>query len=165
MDSRARIFPQGLARFITTRDQRCRTPWCGAPVRHIDHVQSHAAGGGTSAGNGQGLCENCNYTKQAPGWSSHAVGVYPGGQSTAGAGARRRRADDGPPGEQGTGDGSRMQRPLNLDRRSGSRGSEGGTQGPEPAIEIRTPTGHRYVSAPPSLPGSADALAHAHSPG
>ncbi|MGH8969587.1 MAG: HNH endonuclease, partial [Actinomycetes bacterium] len=46
----------------------CRTPWCDAPIRHADHVTGHAAGGPTTAGNGQGLCEACNYTKQAPGW-------------------------------------------------------------------------------------------------
>ncbi|CEA08140.1 hypothetical protein BN1051_01478 [Arthrobacter saudimassiliensis] len=70
MDSRARAFPPGLARFITTRDQHCRTPWCGAPIRHIDHAIPHACGGATTADNGQGLCENCNYTKQAPGWTT-----------------------------------------------------------------------------------------------
>ncbi|MDF2824221.1 MAG: conserved repeat family protein, partial [Mycobacterium sp.] len=37
MDSRARAFPKGLARFIRLRDQRCRTPYCDAPIRHIDH--------------------------------------------------------------------------------------------------------------------------------
>ena len=144
MDSRARIFPQGLARFITTRDQRCRTPWCGAPVRHIDHVQGHAAGGGTSAGNGQGLCENCNYTKQAPGWSSHPVAAPPDTWSMPVIGARPRQADGGPPGE---------------------RVGVGGSQGSEQDIELRTPTGHRYVSAPPMLPGNPDALAQVHSPG
>jgi hypothetical protein len=29
-----------------------------------------AEGGTTSAANGQGLCEACNYTKQAPGWTA-----------------------------------------------------------------------------------------------
>jgi hypothetical protein len=29
-----------------------------------------ADGGETSATNGQGLCEACNYTKQAPGWTA-----------------------------------------------------------------------------------------------
>ena len=47
MDSRARLFPAGLARFIRLRDQVCRTPWCDAPIRHIDHVVPHVAGGPT----------------------------------------------------------------------------------------------------------------------
>lgn len=68
MDSHARRFPQTLARFIRLRDQVCRTPWCDAPIRHLDHVESHAARGPTSGANGQGLCEACNHAKQAPGW-------------------------------------------------------------------------------------------------
>ena len=68
MDSRARIFPAGLARFVRLRDQVCRTPWCDAPIRHIDHVVPHAAGGATGATNGAGLCEACNYAKDAPRW-------------------------------------------------------------------------------------------------
>jgi hypothetical protein len=68
MDSRARLFPAKLARFIGLRDQTCRTPWCDAPIRHRDHVIPHEHGGPTSAGNGQGTCEACNHAKQAPGW-------------------------------------------------------------------------------------------------
>lgn len=68
MDSRRRTFPPGLAAFLLTRDRTCRTPWCDAPIRHLDHVIPHAAGGPTTAANGQGTCERCNHTKQAPGW-------------------------------------------------------------------------------------------------
>ena len=68
MDSRSRLFPKGLAEFIELRDQRCRTPYCDAPVRHRDHAQPHARGGATSAANGLGLCEACNYAKESPGW-------------------------------------------------------------------------------------------------
>jgi hypothetical protein len=70
MDSRARAFPAGLGELITLRDQICRTPWCDAPIRHTDHVRRVAEGGDTSAANGQGLCEQCNYVKEAPGWSA-----------------------------------------------------------------------------------------------
>ena len=69
MESRARIFPKGLARFITTRDHTCRTPFCNAPIRHSDHAQPHREGGTTSAHNGLGMCEACNYAKEAPGWT------------------------------------------------------------------------------------------------
>ena len=68
MDSRARLFPAGLARFIRLRDQVCRTPWCDASIRHTDHVQRHDDGGPTSGRNGQGACEACNYAKEAPRW-------------------------------------------------------------------------------------------------
>ena len=68
MESRSRIFPKGLAQFIALRDQRCRTPYCDAPIRHTDHATPYRGGGATSADNGQGLCEACNYTKEAEGW-------------------------------------------------------------------------------------------------
>lgn len=67
-DSRARRFPDSLARLVKQRDRRCRTPWCNAPIRETDHVVDHAAGGPTSLGNAQGLCQACNHHKQALGW-------------------------------------------------------------------------------------------------
>ncbi|MCV7099655.1 HNH endonuclease [Mycobacterium palustre] len=68
MESRARRFPKGLAAFIGLRDQGCRTPYCDAPIRHRDHARPHRRGGPTSAANGLGSCERCNYAKEAPGW-------------------------------------------------------------------------------------------------
>jgi hypothetical protein len=68
MESRARVFPRGLATFIELRDQRCRTPYCDAPIRHRDHAQPWAEGGPTTVENGLGLCERCNYAKEAAGW-------------------------------------------------------------------------------------------------
>jgi hypothetical protein len=98
MDSVSRRFRNNLARFIRLRDQTCRTPWCGAPIRHTDHAEDHDVGGVTSAANGQGLCEACNHAKQAPGWRA--------------------------------------------------RGAPGWR---EHWIRTTTPTGHTYLSAPPSL--------------
>jgi Domain of unknown function (DUF222) len=68
MESRARRFPKGLVDFIAVRDQRCRTPYCDAPIRHRDHAQPHHRDGPTSAANGLGSCERCNYVKETPGW-------------------------------------------------------------------------------------------------
>ena len=68
MESRSRCFPRGLAGFIGLRDQRCRTPYCDAPIRHRDHAQPHHRDGPTSALNGLGECERCNYVKESPGW-------------------------------------------------------------------------------------------------
>uniref|UniRef100_A0A5Q5CAG2 DUF222 domain-containing protein n=1 Tax=Mycobacterium sp. (strain JLS) TaxID=164757 RepID=A0A5Q5CAG2_MYCSJ len=73
MESRARCFPKGLAAFIDLRDQTCRTPYCNAPIRHHDHARPHRAGGPTSAANGLGECEQCNYAKEAPGWQVTAA--------------------------------------------------------------------------------------------
>lgn len=69
MESRSRLFPKALAQFIGLRDQTCRTPYCDAPIRHHDHARPHAGGGPTSALNGLGECERCNYVKESPGWS------------------------------------------------------------------------------------------------
>lgn len=69
IDSRSRVFPKGLAEFIGLRDQRCRAPYCDAPIRHRDHAVPHRRGGATSAANGLGLCERCNYTKESEGWT------------------------------------------------------------------------------------------------
>ncbi|OBI46283.1 HNH endonuclease [Mycobacterium kyorinense] len=68
MESRSRLFPRGLAAFIGLRDQSCRTPYCDAPIRHRDHATPSRRAGRTSAQNGLGLCERCNYAKEAAGW-------------------------------------------------------------------------------------------------
>lgn len=73
MESRARRFPAGLATFIGFRDQRCRTPYCDAPIRHRDHARPHHRGGASTAANGLGLCERCNYVKEAKGWRVSAT--------------------------------------------------------------------------------------------
>ncbi len=70
MESNARLFPKPLAHLIELRDQHCRTPWCDAPVRHADHAVASNDGGASSAANGQGLCESCNYAKEALGWAA-----------------------------------------------------------------------------------------------
>lgn len=71
MESTARRFDGALAELLDLRDQSiCRTTWCDATIRHHDHVVPAARGGATSAENGQGLCERCNYLKESPGWSS-----------------------------------------------------------------------------------------------
>jgi 5-methylcytosine-specific restriction endonuclease McrA len=73
MDSRASHFDNGLADFLRLRDRTCRAAGCGAPVRHSDHVVPRSRGGPTTADNGQGLCEHCNYAKEADGWSARTV--------------------------------------------------------------------------------------------
>ena len=79
LESQARCFPKPLRGFLIARDQICRTPWCDAPVRHGDHAETHASGGATDADNGQGMCERCNYDKQAPGWRARpSPGSRPG---------------------------------------------------------------------------------------
>ena len=81
MDSRRRLFDGPLRRFLVARDVTCRTPWCDAPIRHVDHVTPHAGGGATDATNAQGLCMRCNLRKELPGWSARASGSPPGRSS------------------------------------------------------------------------------------
>jgi hypothetical protein len=80
MDSHARLVPASLAEFLDLRDRFCRNTWCGARIRHHDHVRSDAEGGLTSAENGQGLCADCNLTKEAPGWHSAVERAGPAGR-------------------------------------------------------------------------------------
>jgi hypothetical protein len=83
MDSHRRAFTGQLRHFVVLRDQFCRTPWCDAPIRHVDHVLPHHTGGPTTRSNAQGLCEACNYSKQAPGWHIDSTGEdSSGGPST-----------------------------------------------------------------------------------
>ncbi|MGO4651563.1 DUF222 domain-containing protein [Arthrobacter sp. 2RAF22] len=70
VDSRSRLFPAGLRRFIEARDDTCRTPSCDAPIRHFDHIIPWHDGGPTTLTNGAGLCEACNHTKELPGWTA-----------------------------------------------------------------------------------------------
>lgn len=73
LESRRRLFPERLKRFLVLRDKRCRTPWCEAPVRDADHVVAAGRDGPTSVANGQSLCVACNQAKEALGWSAHVV--------------------------------------------------------------------------------------------
>ncbi|WP_354263303.1 HNH endonuclease [Arthrobacter sp. OAP107] len=70
MDSRRRLFPPPLRRFIRVRDDTCRTPYCDAPIRHLDHIVPWHDDGPTSLANGAGLCEACNHTKELPDWKA-----------------------------------------------------------------------------------------------
>jgi hypothetical protein len=76
--SKQRFFVDGLADLLRVRDQGiCRTPWCDAPIRHLDHVAAAGRGGDTALANGQGLCAACNQAKEASGWTSRS-GTDPG---------------------------------------------------------------------------------------
>src|SRR5699024_7386899 len=68
MESRARAFPSGLRQMITLRDGTCRTPYCDAPIRNVDHIAPLHAGRTTSWANASGLCAACNPTKEHTGW-------------------------------------------------------------------------------------------------
>ncbi|GAA5193218.1 HNH endonuclease signature motif containing protein [Arthrobacter gyeryongensis] len=83
VDSRARLFPAGLRRFIQARDDTCRTPYCDAPIRHFDHIISWHDGGPTSLANGAGLCEACNHTKELTGWTAQTRAARTGAPTTS----------------------------------------------------------------------------------
>jgi len=73
VDERRRRFPAAVAQLILARDQRCRNPYCDAPIRHLDHITRHIDLGPTTIGNGRGACERCNYTHELPGWRIRVI--------------------------------------------------------------------------------------------
>lgn len=73
MESTNRLFTGQLRELIAMRDQTCRTPYCDAAIRQIDHIEPHASGGATSYANAQGLCETCNYRKEHPDWKTRST--------------------------------------------------------------------------------------------
>ena len=73
METHRRLFTVGQRDFLRHRDQYCATLWCGAPIRHADHVVPAARGGPTRLDNGRGQCEACNHAGQAPGWHSRPL--------------------------------------------------------------------------------------------
>jgi hypothetical protein len=78
MESHRRRFTSAQRHFLLLRDQGiCRTPWCNAPIRHVDHLVPAEARGPTSVNNGDGLCEHCNYVKQAAGWRARPTDCGP----------------------------------------------------------------------------------------
>ncbi|ALE07893.1 hypothetical protein AL755_15840 [Arthrobacter sp. ERGS1:01] len=128
MDSKARLFPEGMKEFLRLRDQRCATPWCDAPIRQYDHIKAYAAGGPTSTSNGQGLCTACNQIKETPGWHTHTN--HPANPDPT----VDHYADNTSPTNHGT-------------------TADGATL---PGTRITTPTGHHYTTQPPPLPGATD---------
>ncbi len=88
MDSHRRTFTGGLRKFLIARDGTCTTPWCDAPIAHLDHIVPHTQGGPTTADNARGTCVRCNLTKEHPGWS--AV-VEPPDRPPGSVGRRRPR--------------------------------------------------------------------------
>lgn len=80
MESARILFEGQLRRLLFTRDGGiCRTPGCTAPIRHGDHVRRRREGGTTTLDNGEGLCEACNYAREAPGWEHRVVTEWPDG--------------------------------------------------------------------------------------
>lgn len=73
-DPRRRRFDGTLAHLVTIRDRgRCRDPYCDAPIRHLDHIVPHRAGGPTSFTNGRGVCARGNHVREMPGWTVELV--------------------------------------------------------------------------------------------
>lgn len=79
IDARRRAFSGQVRTFISARDQRCRGPWCDAPIRHVHHVHGYASGGETTPANGVGTCERLNHVAELPGWSTRISAEGGGG--------------------------------------------------------------------------------------
>ncbi|GAA3556556.1 DUF222 domain-containing protein [Microlunatus spumicola] len=73
LEARRRRFTGPLGDLIAVRDQTCREPFCGAPVRHLDHVTRYADGGETTLANGRGVCARHNLVREQPGWTATVV--------------------------------------------------------------------------------------------
>lgn len=67
LESTDRCYRGLLRRFVVLRDQCCRAPWCGAPIRHIDHARPHRDRPETTAAGGIGACVGHNHAKESPG--------------------------------------------------------------------------------------------------
>ncbi|HEU4540503.1 MAG TPA: hypothetical protein VFR23_05200, partial [Jiangellaceae bacterium] len=73
-DRRRRRFDGVLATLLVYRDGgTCRDPYCDAPIRHLDHIQTHAVGGPTIATNGRGECARGNYVRHMPGFTVRLI--------------------------------------------------------------------------------------------
>ena len=73
-DSGRRCFDGTLAKLVSYRDaERCREPFCDAPVREIDHVVAYREGGKTTFTNGRGTCVRTNRVREMPGWAVRLV--------------------------------------------------------------------------------------------
>lgn len=68
IDTKRRLFTAAQRRFIIARDQVCTTPWCGAPIRDIDHATPYRTTRRTDIRNANGRCQRCNLVKESPGW-------------------------------------------------------------------------------------------------
>ena len=133
-----RLFRGVLRRLVTVRDQDCRTPFCHAAIRAIDHATPARRGGPTSAENGRGTCDRCNLTKEAPGWKVLAGGPAPP-TSTPQTPAPPTPRPDQPPWQQ-------LMDSLLAEDDQPPAGQPGRHQ-----TIVVTPTGHAYTSAAPAL--------------
>ncbi|GAB3294741.1 DUF222 domain-containing protein [Epidermidibacterium keratini] len=68
IDTHRRLFTVAQRRFIIARDQVCTTPWCDAPIRHVDHATPHRRTGRSDISDANGKCVTCNLVKEQPGW-------------------------------------------------------------------------------------------------
>jgi 5-methylcytosine-specific restriction endonuclease McrA len=63
------------------RDPVCRTPGCGRPSTHADHIVPRAEGGADALHNLRGLCPSCHNRRSATGNAApRAVGCDERGQ-------------------------------------------------------------------------------------
>jgi hypothetical protein len=79
-DPTARRFTGWLAKLLKLRDGgTCREAFCGAPIRHLDHIVPYRDGGPTTYANGRGVCERHNQIREMPGWTVETVHAGPSG--------------------------------------------------------------------------------------
>ncbi len=76
-ERRRRRVDGALRALVELRDDGCRTPWCDAPVREVDHTEPIRSGGVTTLANSAAVCRACNQTKELPGWRAEVVSERP----------------------------------------------------------------------------------------
>ena len=77
-DPTARRFTGWLGKLLKLRDGgTCREPYCGAPIRHLDHITPYRDGGPTTFGNGRGVCERHNHVREMRGWNVELLADRP----------------------------------------------------------------------------------------
>ncbi|MGD8201915.1 HNH endonuclease, partial [Ornithinimicrobium sp. W1679] len=65
-DPRRRVFTGALRATLIARGRYCAHAWCGAPIRHLDHITRYRDGGTTTVDNARGLCARCNLAREHP---------------------------------------------------------------------------------------------------
>src|SRR5699024_6981749 len=91
VESKAKVFPSALARFLRWGDLSCRGACCNATIRQSDHVVHQSAGGPTSIDEGQGagahdngkaeICRSDGRIQQQPGGGHRVEWTSPNGIS------------------------------------------------------------------------------------
>ncbi len=66
-EARGRAFTGRLREMVIFRDDRCRTPWCDAPIKHADHAKPFAEAVPLHGRTGRGCAPRATMRRSIPG--------------------------------------------------------------------------------------------------